>query len=206
MIKLNPIQARVLACLVEKETTVPETYPLTLNSLKLACNQKSNRTPIMCLNEGEILHTLKELKEQQLIIIDESGKVFKYAHRFHRVLNIERNFLAIIAIMLLRGEQTLNEIYTRSKRIFAFENANEAQECLLQMIDGEFLIILPKKSGERELRYNHNLCGKIDINTLEINKNLSPEQEKIQKLENRVDDLQDTLDDLIELVEELQNK
>jgi len=206
MILLTAIQARILACLVEKEATVPETYPLTLNSLKLACNQKSNRAPVMKLEEGEILHTLNKLKEQELVMTDEGGKAFKYAHRVHKVLEIKRDYLAIITMLILRGEQTLNEIYTRSSRIFDFENSSQTQECLLQMIDDGFLVMLPKQSGKREVRYYHNLCGSIDITEVQNTQTLSPEQEKIIKLEHRVDNLQDNLDDLIEVVKELRMK
>jgi len=205
MIEITPVQARILACLIEKEATVPETYPLTLNSLKNACNQKSNRNPVMNLEGGEILHALNKFNENEFVSIESGGKAFRYRHRFHKILEVDRSFLAIIAVLILRSSQTLNEIYTRGSRIFAFESQVEVQNILLKMIDEKFITMLPKESGKREVRYVHNLCGFVEI-AEEIKQSASPMEVKVQKLEDRIDYLQDSLDDLIDIVENLRNK
>jgi uncharacterized protein YceH (UPF0502 family) len=205
MIEITQIEARILASLIEKEKTVPDTYPLTLNSIKNACNQKSNREPVMNLEEGQILHTLKELGDKEYIIIDKGSRTLKYAHRLHRILEIDRAKLAIIAVLLLRSSQTLNEIFTRSKRLYNFESQDQTQKELLELIELEMAIMLPKAVGSRENRYTHQLCGKVDIENMQTQtKPKSPLEEQVEKLENRVDYLQDTLDDLIEVVEKLQ--
>lgn len=203
MITLTPTQLRILASLIEKEATVPDTYPLTLNSLKNSCNQKSNRTPVMNLEEGNILHTLKDLKEMECVIVDSGGKALKYSHRLHKVLEIDRAKLAILTVLILRGQQTLNEIWTRSKRLYNFEDLESVQIDILQLIEDDFIVMLPKSKGVRENRYAHQLAGKIDIDS--IKEEIIPKSAmelKIEKLENRVDNLQDNLDDLLDILKE----
>jgi uncharacterized protein YceH (UPF0502 family) len=205
MIEITEIEARILASLIEKEKTVPDTYPLSLNSIKNACNQKSNREPVMNLEDGKILHTLNALADKEYITIDKGSRTLKYAHRLHKILEIDREKLAIIAVLLLRGPQTLNEVFTRSKRIYNFENQEQTQKELLGLIDLEMAVMLPKVSGSRENRFTHQLCGKVSVEELQTQTKPKNELEiKLEKLENRVDYLQDKLDDALEIIEKLQ--
>ncbi|SMN14706.1 Virulence factor mviM [uncultured Candidatus Thioglobus sp.] len=202
MIELDALEARILGCLIEKEATVADNYPLTLNSLKLACNQKSARHPVMNIADGELLRCAHLLADKSYILVEDNfGKIEKYRHRFGRILEIDKPGLSVIAILLLRGEQTLNEIYTRSKRIFAFDSQSQAYEELLKLIENEWVVKLPKRAGTKEHRYMHQLCGKIDINEAELNTpQLTPLEEKVATLEARVDDLQDLIDELMEKI------
>ena len=203
---MTELEIRIIASLIEKETTVPDTYPLSLNSIKNACNQKSNREPVMNLEEGKILHTLNNLIDKEYVMADTGGRTLKYAHRFHRILEIDRAQLAIIATLLLRGPQTLNEIWTRSKRLFAFDMQEQVQKELLALIDKEMAVMLPKTTGVREHRYTHQLTENIDIEAISTYvKPKSPLEIKIEKLELRIDNLQDNVDELIEVIQNLQN-
>jgi uncharacterized protein YceH (UPF0502 family) len=201
MIELSALEARVLGALIEKEATVADSYPLTLNSLKLACNQKSARNPVMNVADGELLHCVHQLGEKNYILIEDNfGRTEKYRHRFGRILEIDKPALAIISVLLLRGEQTINEIYTRSKRIFAFENQQQAYDVLLELIENQQMMLkLPKKSGTKEYRYIHQLCGLVDVEAIAVEQpKLTPLEEKVAKLETRVDELQDLIDDILE--------
>ncbi|SHN91176.1 hypothetical protein BHECKSOX_1432 [Bathymodiolus heckerae thiotrophic gill symbiont] len=202
MIELDVLEARVLGCLIEKEATVADNYPLTLNSLKLACNQKSARHPVMNIADGELLHCVHLLAEKSHILVEDNfGKTEKYRHRFDRILETDKPGLSVVAILLLRGEQTLNEIYTRSKRIFAFDTQAQTYDELLKLVENGLIIKLPKRAGTKEHRYIHQLCGKIDINTDELNTpQLTPLEEKVAILEARVDELQDLIDELMEKI------
>jgi uncharacterized protein YceH (UPF0502 family) len=206
MIEITEIEARILASLIEKEKTVPDTYPLSLNGVKNSCNQKSNREPVLNLEDGKILHTLNSLADKEYIIIDKGSRTLKYAHRFHKILDVDRSKLAIIAVLFLRGPQTLNEIFIRSKRIFNFEDQEQTQKELLSLMDLEMAVMLPKTNGNRENRYTHQFCGKVDIENIHIK--IKPKNEleaKFEKLECRVDYLQDKLDDALEALEGLTN-
>ncbi|SMM99550.1 Protein of unknown function YceH [uncultured Candidatus Thioglobus sp.] len=200
MSELDALEARVLGCLIEKEATVPDNYPLTLNSLKNACNQKSARSPVMNVADGELLRCVHQLGEKQHILVEDNfGKTEKYRHRFGRTLEVDKPSLSIIAVLLLRGEQTINEIYTRAKRIFAFETQQQTYDSLLELIEMDRVIKLPKRTGTKEYRYMHQLCGVIDIDEMAIEQpQLTPLEEKVAKLEARVDEMQDLIDDMMD--------
>ncbi len=201
MIELSALEARVLGSLIEKEATVADNYPLTLNSLKLACNQKSARNPVMNVADGELLRCVHQLGEKKHILVEDNfGKIEKYRQRFGRILEIDKPSLSIIAVLLLRAEQTINEIYTRSKRIFAFDDQQQTYDELLKLIELGLVVKLPKKSGTKEHRYMHQLCGMVDVDTMAVDAapKLTPLEEKVTKLEARVDELQDLIDDILE--------
>ncbi|WXU00504.1 MAG: hypothetical protein Ctma_1227 [Catillopecten margaritatus gill symbiont] len=199
MIELNALEARVLGALIEKESTVSDNYPLTLNSLKLACNQKSSRNPVMNVADGELLRCVHQLGEKKYLLVEGNfSRTEKYRHRFGRILEIEKPSLAIIAVLLLRSEQTINEIYTRAKRIFTFESQQQAYDELLTLIDTEMVVKLPKKIGTKEHRYTHQLCGLVDVEATIQQVKLTPLEEKVEKLEARVDELQASIDDILE--------
>ncbi len=203
MIILTDIETRILGCLIEKEATTPDNYPLTVNSLKNACNQKSAREPVMNLEEGLILRNLRDMKEKRWIIIEDFGRSAKYQHRLGRVLELEKPEIRILAVLLLRGAQTLNQIYTRVMRLYEFEDSQAVLEVLEVLIEHEqkFIIKLPKTVGEREYRYMHQLSGEIDISKVEqvrIENKLSPAEKRLIELEQKVADLTDRVDFLVE--------
>jgi hypothetical protein len=165
MEELTAIQARVLGCLIEKKETTPEQYPLTLNSLKNACNQKTARSPVTAYNEGEIGHTLRELESLELVREAWSVRVPKYEHQAGKVLGLQSKGLALLCPLILRGPQTLGELKTNSHRLFEFDDLDDIQYVLQRLAEHEPALVmpLPKQPGQKEGRYAHLLCGEPEI-------------------------------------------
>lgn len=173
-IEFSAIEIRVLGCLIEKESTTPESYPLTLNSLTRAANQLSNREPVMELGEMEVQESLDSLASNMLISTRSSseGRVIKYSHRLRDRRTPEFDFeqpeLAVIAILLLRGPQTLGEIRTRTARIHQF-NDMQALSTILNKLsernDGPYVKQLSRHPGKKEARYMHLFAGDVQENT-----------------------------------------
>ncbi len=164
MLSLSPEQCRVIGAMLEKETTTPEQYPLSLNALTLACNQKSNREPVMSLSESDVQNVVDELVNMQQLMIDRhaSGRVNKYIHRFCNTefgsLQFTAQQRAIICVLLLRGPQTPGELRSRTNRLAEFSDVSEVEEALTQLQDlnGQELVKkLPREPGKRESRYVH---------------------------------------------------
>jgi len=187
---LSAKEARVLACLMEKELTVPDNYPLTLNSLTLACNQKSNREPVMHLAEGEVGHLAKELASRDLIRIEYGERVHRFEHKIRKAMSLDKRQQALLTIMLLRAPQTLNELKVRSKRMVAFENHDDILLTLasLNKRDQAIMQHLPKGPGQREDRYTHLLCGKVEFAQAQSAQEFIPpgDQSKISELEEKI--------------------
>jgi uncharacterized protein len=170
-IQLSPYEARVIGCLIEKERTTPEQYPLSLNTLISACNQKSSRDPITNLDEGTVLQIVEGLIAKRLVS-EKTGfgsRVTKYQHRFCNTdfgdLTFSEQELAIICVLLLRGSQTPGELRVRSERLCKFSDVNEAESVLKHLMereDGPFVIRLPREAGKRESRYAHLFCGEVN--------------------------------------------
>ncbi len=162
---LTPIQARVLGCLMEKKETTPEQYPLTLNALRNACNQKTSRYPVVNYSEGEIGHTLRELEAMDLVREDWGARAAKYQHLANKALNLHSQGIALICTLMLRGPQTLNELKTNSHRLFDFDDLDDVQFALQHLIEREppMVAALPRQPGQKEGRYAHLLCGEPDI-------------------------------------------
>lgn len=165
---LTHIEARVIGCLLEKEVTTPDQYPLTLNALTTACNQKSNRDPVMSLNEAEVMDTLESLKSKRLIqeITGFGSRVAKYQHRFcnteFSTLQFSEQEKGIICVLLLRGPQTAGEIRTRTNRLCHFADVKEAENVLNALAEGNkgpFVVRLPREAGKRDSRYMHLFSG-----------------------------------------------
>jgi len=190
---LSTTQARVLACLMEKELTVPDSYPLTLNSLTLACNQKSNREPVMHLPEGEVGHTAKELASRGLLRIEYGERVHRFEHIARKAWALNKHQQALLTVMLLRAPQTLNELKVRSKRMVAFGNYEDILLTLESLNEGDepMMLHLPKGSGQREDRYTHLLCGDVDLLPTQAKQAFVPpvDQDKMSTLEETVQDL-----------------
>ena len=165
-------EARIIGCLMEKSVTTPDQYPLTLNALTNACNQKSSREPVMSLPQGTVQHDARHLESKHLLRIDEGFKrgVEKYAQRFCNTAFSELQFdtaqFAVICLLLLRGPQTPGELRTRSQRMHEFADNNEVVATLNTLIerDGDALVVqLPLSSGRRESEYMHLFCGPVDV-------------------------------------------
>lgn len=160
---LNPIEVRVLGCLIEKELTTPEYYPLSLNALTNACNQKSNRDPILSLQESDIVRALDSLRHLGLAMqaASDGGRVPKYRHNLMQKLYLEPNELAILCELLVRGPQTIGELRTRAERMHPFPSLETVEEALDSMIERQAPLVLklPRQPGRKESRFCHLLAG-----------------------------------------------
>ncbi|WP_295390701.1 YceH family protein [uncultured Thiodictyon sp.] len=161
---LNTIEARILGCLMEKQRTTPEQYPLTLSSLVSACNQKSSRAPVMHLEPGEVGHQVNQLRTQGLIHAGFSGRSERYDHKLVGTYHLSREEQAVLTVLMLRGPQTLGELRTNSTRLAEFPDLNAVTATVTALIDrGPPLVMeLPRLPGKREERYMHLLCGMPD--------------------------------------------
>jgi uncharacterized protein YceH (UPF0502 family) len=171
-IELNPNEARVIGCLIEKEITTPDQYPLSLNALTNACNQKTNRDPVLELTEAQVQQTVDTLLKKYLVS-DRSagygGRVTKYKHRFCNTefgsLKFSKQELGILCVLLLRGAQTPGELRSRTNRLCEFTDANHVEETLKNLMvreDGPFIARLPRAPGAREYRYMHLFSGAVE--------------------------------------------
>jgi uncharacterized protein YceH (UPF0502 family) len=168
---LNNTEARVLGSLIEKQVTTPEYYPLTLNSLTLACNQKNNRNPVTSLSETEVAQALETLREKNLAYVyyGSTSRVPKFKHVATEVLHLSQAELGLLCVLLLRGPQTTGELKDRAARLYAFSSLEEIEQTLngLAARDSEPLAVrLPRQPGQKEARYAHLLSGEIDIEQL----------------------------------------
>jgi uncharacterized protein YceH (UPF0502 family) len=162
-ILLNPAQARVLGSLVEKDITTPEYYPLSLNALVNACNQKSNREPVMSLSEDAVRDALAGLQEYRLAgpASSADSRVPKYEHRLQEVFNFDRHESALLCVLLLRGPQTPGELRGRTERMYHFDSLDDVQAGLQKLMQRTppLAALLPRQPGSRESRYAHLLSG-----------------------------------------------
>ncbi|HEV2277849.1 MAG TPA: YceH family protein [Acidobacteriaceae bacterium] len=169
--KLNAVQARVLGALVEKETTTPEYYPLSLNALVNACNQKNNREPVMQLDEDAVRVALHGLEDQGLAGVARGadsgtgGRVTKYEHRLQEVFNFTRGETAVMCVLLLRGPQTPGELRGRTERIYRFEELEDVLGVLQKLMQRETPLVaaLPRQPGTKEIRYVELLSGEAHV-------------------------------------------
>ena len=167
MIQLSEVECRVLGSLVEKEVTTPEYYPLSLNALVNACNQKSNREPLMTLDESAVRQALHSLDGQSLVrsVSASDSRVTKYEHRLQEAFNFYRHEIAILCVLLLRGPQTPGELRTRAERMHPFEDLSAVQSSLQRLMKREppLVKILPRQPGTKEARYAHLLAGDVEF-------------------------------------------
>lgn len=162
---LTPIQVRVLGCLMEKKESTPDQYPLTLNSLRNACNQKSSRDPVVNYSEGEVGHTIRELEALDLVREHWGTRVAKYEHLANKALDLHSKGIALVCTLMLRGPQTPGELKNHSHRLFEFDDLDDVQFALQNLIDREppLATALPRQPGQKEGRYAHLLSGEPDI-------------------------------------------
>jgi uncharacterized protein YceH (UPF0502 family) len=168
---LNDVEVRVLGSLVEKQVTTPEYYPLTLNSLTLACNQKNNRNPITAFDEQTVAQALETLREKNLVYVfyGSTSRVPKYKHVMPEVLRLSQQELALMCVLLLRGSQTIGELRDRAARFCDFSGLEEVEATLNSLIarEPEALVIrLPRQPGQKEARFAHLLSGEVSIESL----------------------------------------
>ena len=207
-IELSPIEARVIGCLIEKQITTPDQYPLSLNALVNACNQKSNRDPVMSADEGTIQTTLDHLIRKHFVI-EKSGfgsRVPKYQHRFCNTefgpLKFTPQELAIVCELLVRGPQTPGELRTRAARMASFSELGQletALESLSSRADGPFVVRLPREPGRRDSRYAHLFSGAVTISALTEESTATasaPAPSRLERLEEEVRQLKEELKDI----------
>ena len=168
---ITPIEARILGCLIEKEATTPDVYPLTLNSLQAACNQKSNREPVMDLDADDLMAALDSLIDKTLVSTWKSdrNRMAKYQHKLRHRVSDKFNFslpeLAVLGALFLRGPQTVGEIRSRCARIHEFDKLDAVQAVLTALEanpDGPYATMLARQEGRKESRYTHLFCGEPD--------------------------------------------
>jgi uncharacterized protein len=165
---LTPIEARVLGTLMEKARTVPDSYPLSLNSLVLGCNQKTTRDPIMNLSEAEVADALSSLKEQQLVRENSGNRVTRFEHNFQRGVGVPEQSAVLLGMLMLRGPQTTAELRLNTERWYKFADLSSVEGFLEELQDrsaekgGPLVVKLAKAPGAREQRWAHLLCGPVD--------------------------------------------
>lgn len=164
--QLTPVEARVLSVMIEKAATVPDTYPLSLNSLLTGCNQKTARDPVMEVSESEALEALDNLRGHDLVIESSGSRVTKYSHNMGRVYQLPTPSVALLATLMLRGPQTVAELRANTERLYRFADASSLEAFLEELSTrnaGALTVLLPRAPGARESRWAHLLCGTPEI-------------------------------------------
>ncbi|MCP4984196.1 MAG: DUF480 domain-containing protein [Gammaproteobacteria bacterium] len=214
-LNLSENEVRVIGCLMEKSITTPDQYPLTLNALTNACNQKSSREPVMSLTQGNVQHTVRDLEGKHLLRLEENFKsgVEKYSQRFCNSSFSELQFdsaqFAIVCLLLLRGPQTPGELRARSGRLHEFADNNAVVESLLTLIEheGDALVVkLPRTPGRKDSEYMHLFAGQIDVEAYAEQASIessasSPARSSMAELEQRISALEVEVAELRELLE-----
>lgn len=220
MRELTLHETRVIGALIEKQVTTPDQYPLSLNSLTAACNQKSNREPVLNMSESDVQETLDALQELGVVTEMRIGaRVAKYKHRFCNTefskMHLPPPELAIICLLLLRGPQTPGELRSRSGRLFEFKSVDQVESCLQELIERDTPLVckLPREPGRRESRYMHLFSGEPDLEALqsaestrvERNSVGSGHESRITTLEEQVVQMQEEIAMLKKQWDELNN-
>ena len=203
---LTAAEARVLGCLIEKEATTPDAYPLTVNAAHVAANQKTARDPVMALNVGDVNHALRQLEQKSLAKQVFSSRAERYEHRADKVLDLSRQQLALVGLLLLRGPQTVHELLARSERLASFSGADDVRHHLDRLIQRQPALALqiPRGPGQREDRYVHLLSGAVDMAAMSariassssIEPASSALEARVQALENEVAELRSAIEAL----------
>ena len=214
---LNDIEVRVLGSLIEKQITTPEYYPLTLNALTLACNQKNNRSPVTALTESQVEEALDSLREKNLAYVfhGSTSRVPKFKHVAPEVLHLTQPELAVMCVLMLSGPQTVGEIRTRGSRFYDFSGLEEVDETLhsLGTKDTDPMVVkLPRQPGQKDARFAHLLSGEVDVEQLAEDQTTgrttrrSSDAERIEKLEERVETLTSDVEGLRQQFEQFKKQ
>jgi uncharacterized protein YceH (UPF0502 family) len=211
--QLTPVEARVLGSLIEKEISTPEYYPLSLNALLAACNQKSSRDPVMTLSEEDVRGALRSLEDADLVSVDHGSRVQRYEHRARTVFQLRRDETALLCLLLLRGPQTVGELRGRSDRLFPFDDLGAVSSALARMgapAEGRpepIALLMPRQPGTKEQRYTHTL-GDPELLTQPptapaVSTSRDDLGERVRLLEEQVAALRGVVERLLSLVDRL---
>jgi len=201
---LTPMEARVLATLMEKARTVPDSYPLSLNALTLGCNQKTTRDPVMNLSDAEVLEALANLKERNLVRENSGSRVTRFEHNFQRGIGVPEQSAVLLGVLMLRGPQTAAELRLNTERWYKFADVSSVEGFLEELQDrsiekgGALVVKLAKAPGAREQRWAHLLCGPVDMAPMAALRSLDRDSgvdtgERIERLEAEVAALRETV-------------
>jgi len=203
---LTAAEARVLGCLIEKEVTTPDAYPLTVNAAQVAANQKTARDPVLALNVGDVNHALRQLEQKGLAKQVFSSRAERYEHRADKALDLPKQQLTLVSLLLLRGPQTVHELLARSERLVKFNDADDVRHHLDRLIQRQPALALqiPRGPGQREDRYVHLMSGAVDVAAVtariasssasSAGEAASPALEaRVQALENEVAELREMI-------------
>ena len=192
---LNETEVRVLASLIEKESTTPEYYPLSLNALMLACNQKTNRDPVVAYGEDKVSGALDSLRAKRLARPSSAhSRVAKYEHSILEVFNLGRRELALLCTLMLRGPQTVGELRDRSERMRSFSDLEEVEACLETLMHWEprpLATRLPRQPGMKEPRYMHLLSGDAEPPAARMTERAAPLEQQVEALRQEVHELRE---------------
>ncbi len=211
LLQLTMVEARVLGSLMEKQLTTPDAYPLTLNSLVLACNQKTSREPTTNLTNAQVQQSLNDLRQRKLIDVEYGSRADRFDQKLAKQLFLDKHQQALINIMLLRGPQTIGDLYSRTQRMTEFTSPEDIEERLEVMSQKTVPIVvrIPRQSGQREDRYMHLLCGNVDVSVSSsvsarpsfqeksFSSNTENETSSLQQLEERVSLLEEKIEMLL---------
>jgi uncharacterized protein YceH (UPF0502 family) len=200
---LNETEARVVGALVEKQLTTPEYYPLTLNALVAACNQKTNREPVVAFSDETVQKALDDLRERNLVYVfyGSTSRVPKYKHMLPQVYELEPSETAVMCVLMLRGAQTLGELRERTGRLYEFSGIGEVNETLdrLEKRDEPLVVRLERQVGQKEARFAHLLCGEVAAASFATRASASAagetKNEQIEKLQTELESLRNELKD-----------
>jgi len=203
---LSETEARVLGALIEKDVTTPDYYPLSLNALVNACNQKNNRDPVMGLAEDAVRDALSSLQEKRMAgpAGGADSRVTKYEHRLQEVFNFDRREIAVVCVLLLRGPQTPGELRGRTERMYRFETLDDVQSALQKLTDRQpsLVVVLPRQPGTKESRYMHLFSGDVSAEFVAAASAASPRSSadpiefRIASLESEIASLRSEVADL----------
>ena len=210
---LSPVEARVLSTLMEKARTVPDSYPLSMQTLLTGCNQKTTREPVMNLTEAQAAEAVGELKDLSLVIEQSGARVPRYSHNFMRGIGVPEQSAVLLGLLMLRGPQTAGELRINSERWYRFADISSVDAFLEELQDrsaekgGPLVVKLPKAPGNREQRWAHLLCGPVDLSqpaaggsghSSATEDDVIALTRRVQTLETEVDSLRQTLARLCE--------
>jgi uncharacterized protein YceH (UPF0502 family) len=193
----DPVQLRVLGCLIEKQRTTPDVYPLSLNALRLACNQATNRDPVVDYDEPTIRAALERLSDRQWVRLASGpgSRAVKYRHLFDEALDLSGGELSLLAVLMLRGPQTIGELKGRTERLHRFESLPEVEETLNGLAARELVARLSRRPGQKEERWSHLLGGGEQGSAAETPPRTSSDlEERVEQLEAQVAELRRLLE------------
>jgi uncharacterized protein len=199
---LNDVEVRVLGSLIEKEITTPDYYPLSLNALTNACNQSSNRNPVVYFDEAAVAEAFDSLRKKNLVHLIDRGdsRITKYRHVMAETMKLEPPAIAAMCVLMLRGPQTVGEIRTRSNRLYEFGTLDEVEATLNLLIaspPSPLVVRVPRQTGQKEVRYAHLLSGDVAFNEPDpAMARTQADSERIGKLEETTEELRKEMEDL----------